>query len=527
MEAKDGVYTGFVISDERDILELKNRIKYYKPISPNDIAFLHHKLEKKGDEDLILLFERLIMNKINLINEAVVHARDLMLEDKKITYGDYVCISESVFRVHKSVLGKIPGEYTVHMYSNGKFKFANNGLRVLLKKIEDYSEAFLYRKSDNWLKTNIRLEEFFDFKIRLDWYNFVFNEEKQIYELSDGAVKYRPLCRSNLEQQYLDYIGSIRKIPPACKNKFRAKRLCSVYVDKVNSEFCASLTDYIRKYIYYTKEDVEVIDWYTNNYNNPVILMRFATFPNDFMRLDVVDVINVPSIDYSTRFWGEINGVPKGKLYVFSKEALQDIEYTLAGIKDNPYYEFLSANVQSLRCKKRMCFEKDSIFGGAVRKDDGKYSYWVSNPLLDISDGRYEIAHPRITSFSCLLECLSVDKVLYFRDLNYHKSKERTCEPIECYLMVNDNNVILYELDASKSTYYFKVEKNCMEKAIFLIWSYFSSHIYNRREFKWIRIRNLFSHFGIVKFNNHLPSLSEDKEGRYDFELPECFYNYD
>ena len=48
MKVVDGVYTGFVIMDEKDILELRHMIKNYKPISKNDIAFLLQKLEKKG-----------------------------------------------------------------------------------------------------------------------------------------------------------------------------------------------------------------------------------------------------------------------------------------------------------------------------------------------------------------------------------------------------------------------------------------------------------------------------------------------
>ena len=63
MKVVDGVYTGFVIMDEKDILELRHMIKNYKPISKNDIAFLLQKLEKKGKKHLIPFFEEHIIEK--------------------------------------------------------------------------------------------------------------------------------------------------------------------------------------------------------------------------------------------------------------------------------------------------------------------------------------------------------------------------------------------------------------------------------------------------------------------------------
>ena len=51
MKTKNCGYRNFLIRKEKDILELKDLINNYKPISQNDIAFLLEKLKKERNKN--------------------------------------------------------------------------------------------------------------------------------------------------------------------------------------------------------------------------------------------------------------------------------------------------------------------------------------------------------------------------------------------------------------------------------------------------------------------------------------------
>lgn len=72
------------------------------------------------------------------------------------------------------------------------------------------------------------------------------------------------------------------------------------------------------------------------------------------------------------------------------------------------------------------------------------------------------------------------------------------------FISVNKFVLSMYALDTTKSIYRFEVKKDKINEAIFFIWSYFSSHNYNKRQdFDYVLI--LKEHFGIIRFYKDSP----------------------
>ena len=155
---------------------------------------------------------------------------------------------------------------------------------------------------------------------------------------------------------------------------------------------------------------------------------------------------------------------------------------------------------------------------------ESTYKYIINDRLLDISDEHYMLGHPRIEEYVHKLQMGYINRIAYFHDPNYMYSQEFPGKSVECYLLANDEYIALYALDYTKSTYVFKVKKGCVDIAMFLIWAYFSSRIYNKRQGKTIYIERLFSYFGIEWYDNTGSPISKNKDGLYQFILPCRFY---
>ena len=80
-----------------------------------------------------------------------------------------------------------------------------------------------------------------------------------------------------------------------------------------------------------------------------------------------------------------------------------------------------------------------------------------------------------------------------------------------------ERHIRLFELDSSKSTYAFTIQKEMMEPAIFLLWSYFSSYLLNKRQDKELQIEELFNAFGIKYWFREDP-ISKFDDGDYFFD---------
>ena len=549
MSAKDGVYTGFVILEDKDILELKYMIKNYKPISQNDIAFLHHKLKKKGKGYLIKLFEKHIMGKngsqkqVNTLQPKkkekpsivkeeyqikTYKASDFQFLNKYIKVGKYTLKTERAFALPASLLQKIQGEFTVRVRPDKTFYFDNHGLTKLLDLVENYCYSYLDTVCETWFRDELdSVEKDVKRHICLDFKDFVYNETSGRYELKDDAIKYSILSNWILKYNFQDFVDKRTNIPQRYRNTYKCNYRFAKQVEKFNKEFEKSLIDILRKYVYYTEKDLEVIKWEGENYFKPSILVDFKLTDEENDK-GITEWISLNSYLYYQQVELEIKHASKGALYDFGDEAISAIDNIIESLKEDSAYDLLKASAESVKNKHTVKYETDKFIVNysTTCSYDTVYSYRVSNPLLDISDNHYRIGHPKLEEYKYKLQNGLIQKIAYFKDPNNMYSQDWPgSKYVDCYLLANDEYVVLYALDSSKSTYVFKVKKGYIEIAMFFIWSYFSSSMYNKREGKSLRVERLFSYFGIEWYDNTGSHISKNDEGLCQFILPICFYN--
>ncbi len=550
MKTKNCGYRNFLIRKEKDILELKDLINNYKPISQNDIAFLLEKLKKERKEDLERIFMKHIIGKVNLKKEQedipqskkkeklitlekenylvkIYKVSDFHFYHHKIRVNKYVLETKRAFKIPDSLLQNIQGFFSIKVNIDNSFYFENYGLTRLLKLVNDYCSSHLDAKCEEWFMNKINSIENIP-KIYLELEDFVFNETNKIYELKDSAIKDCPLNKEMLRYDFRDYIKKIPNIPKIYKDSYIKEYSFSKQIDKFNEEYRMSLTNIIRKYVYYTEKDMEVIKW-RKGYNHPILVHIIFMKDVDTYKVEEVDV---PSFSYKQQINLDIKYAPKGALYEFDDEIIASIESSIELLKSDKFYNLLKINIQFIKEKKNIetffdkpfwgCFS-DDIYGEKDIDIKKRYRYKIYNPLLDIWDNHYLIGHPEVKESLYKLKEKSVNKIAYFKDPNYVHSQETSGEYIDCYLLANKKYIVLYALDNSKSTYIFYIKEGCIDKAMFLIWSYFSSYVYNKREGKSIQIENLFPYFGIKYYDNTGDPISRDKKGLYKFFLPTCF----
>lgn len=545
MDAKDGVYAEFKIEDEGDIIRLKNLTKTYKPISQNDIAHLLKMLEKKGREHLVPFFKKHIMGIVDAkdlqvstpqpkkkkkrkeIDECYQRvsrkASDFQFNGREIKVGRYILGTNLEFAISPRVLKKIKGDFNIRIYDNGNFDFETDELDRLLNLVEVYSYSFLDGKCKKFFNKKIdSIALYAEREFTLKYNDFGINEANGRYELKYNAVKYSLLNKDDMLWNFSRLLAAQKHIPQKYRDSYESKGILAYLVDKFNDEFRTCLTNLLRKDVYYTEKDCEVVAWNYETYR-PSIYVYFR-----LVEYDKYPSITLPSFSFSRNISFRFFNLPSGEPYNFSNESIEAIDACMAKmLKSDDYYPLLNVNLQSIKERKNVERVFNRECWGAVSYDiEGKkHTVTSADCLLDISDEHYLIAHSRISKdYTQLLRSGRIDRIAYFRDRNrVHSNTSYWDNGVDCYLLANDEYIELNALDSSKSTYIFKVKKGCIDAAMFLIWSYFSSHIENKREYKHIGIEYLFSYFGIEWYNNTGSPITRGEDGLYQFDLP-CIF---
>lgn len=436
--------------------------------------------------------------------------------------------TERAFALPASLLQKIQGEFTVRVRPDNTFYFDNHGLTKLLDLVENYCYSYLDTVCETWFRDELdSIEKDVKRHICLDFKDFAFNETNRRYELKDNAIKYSILSNWILKYNFQDFVDKRTNIPQRYRNTYKCNYRFAKQVEKFNKEFEKSLTDIIRKYIYYTEKDLEVINWRGENHHKPLILVDFMLTDEETGK-GITEWIDVNSCLYYQQIEMYIKNAPQGTLYDFGDEAISTIDNIIESLKEDSAHDWLKACIDSVKNKQTVKYETDKYIANysTTCSYDTIYSYRVSNPLLDISDNHYRIGHPKLEDYKYKLQNGVIHKIAYFIDQNKMYSQEWPgSKCVDCYLLANDENIVLYALDSSKSTYVFKVKKGCMDIAMFFIWAYFSSSMYNKREGKSLRVERLFSHFGIEWYDNTGSPITKDENGLFQFILPFYFYS--
>lgn len=551
MKRKERNYTGPVINFKRDVVILERRIKLGYPIITREIDDIRNELARNRKFSLLRFFDKRIGIYYKTLNperknisvpftpqEIIIEqkstitckASDFKFFKNEIRFGEYTLKTQRAFNISPDILNKIPGDFEIRTLEGNKFYFENQGLTRLLGLIEDYCFSQMDELCLSWIgnkiatidKSNRRTLEF---KIK----DFEYQEESGRYEIKDNAVNCSVLSKDSLQYAFKIFILNIPKIPRIYKDDYINKSPYVKHVDLFNKEYSESLTKILRKYIYYTKDDIEVLKWDFPIYRSPArVCYRFLD--TVVTGSNICEYIKAPSFAYSQKIDMYITGGPKGSLYQLDNNTISIIEKNIEQLKDNEFYDLFKINLQSITEKRNIFSNKEKYIKGYSYRSDyfgnPEYSYDVECPLLNIADKHYLLGHSHIENYIDLLEKGYIDKIAYFEDPNYVCSqKNPSWEGVDCYILSNDENVILYALDPSKSTYNFKVKKGYRDAAIFLIWSYFSSRIYNKRQWRMIDITQFFSLFGIISYDRTSP-IKKNAQGIYQFLLPESLYNY-
>lgn len=557
MEEKGGRYARFEIRNVKDLLELKELIQKW-PISSKEKDTLYEKLKKGGNKHLVVLFEIYIMGKRSSSKSRITttkptlkpvpkpvpqkkkiktqretyqqitcKASDFKFKNGEIRMGIYVCETKRSFCIHSSILKNIQGEFTIQIRPGQTFYFENHGLTKLLGLVEEYCHSILDEKCEEWFQNKIdtiKTNVIRSFDLRFS--DFIFNEENKRYEIKDNAIKYSPLDRNFLLLDFSCYVDRLKTIPPIYRTSYLGKQNLAKLIDKFTKEFRNCLADILRKDVYYTSKDIEAIEWsYTGSYK-PSIHVWF-NLVDEYE--GVCETIITPSFVYVQDVVFRFHNLPKGTPFEFGDETIKDIESSVEQVVGCGMDDLLSVSIQSIKQRKKIDIVKNVRPSGGysiINCLDGSTMYHLKSAgcLLDISDEHYLKAHPRVEDYTYILQTGRINKIAYFRDPNWVLSQESPDCGVECYLLANDQYIVLYALDRTKSTYVFKVKKGCVDKAMFLIWTYFSSCIYNKREGKSIDIRYLFSYFGIEWYDNMGSPISKNEDGIYQFNLPLYFY---
>ena len=198
-----------------------------------------------------------------------------------------------------------------------------------------------------------------------------------------------------------------------------------------------------------------------------------------------------------------------GRLYKFSEEGLSSIRNALriAKLPKKSHLNVLLEEKLELMKGHPIVYEASESYGRF---------FYIMNLLYDIKDNRYEKSHPKCWHLFHSGTPERCPHILYFEDPNVVVSNDYNT-PTRCYLLSMGRHIRLFELDSSKSTYVFSVEEGMTEAAIFLIWSYFSSHLMNKRQDKELQIEELFDAFGIKYWLREEP-ISKFDDGDYFFD---------
>lgn len=216
-------------------------------------------------------------------------------------------------------------------------------------------------------------------KITLKYSDFSINEATGRYEIKDDAIKYSLLDEGDLLCCFSIYLDKLSYIPSRYRDNYESKGTLTKLINQFNNEFRISLTNILRKEVYYTPKDVEAIEWNYKSYK-PTITVYFK-----LVDYDKCQCIILPSFSYSRNISLRFFNLAKGKPYNFSDEVIDAIESSIKRIKDNDYYHLLNVNIQSIKERRKISDIQKKYPSGYSRIeyiDKTRYEYTSADCLI-------------------------------------------------------------------------------------------------------------------------------------------------
>ena len=521
-------YASMPTYDKQCILNIKKRVLDKGNFRKNDYDVLYRKVCKYNPE-LIVFFKCALKDFIDYKLGEVPSARfdvkyesipgnKFQIENGCIRLDEYVLRTVQAIAVPDNLMMEVIGTYSVRKKSDGTFSMRQGDLPRLLENAEKACYDCIERQISGWveevrkqLKLHINEKEYKEtWMVDIDRiqgmgdYKYTIHNKPCI--LIDHSLKYK------LNETYRNLVNTCNRVPQTFKDAYLKKYPKLLLIGKIESAFTRELYRLIKENINYSKDDDEI---FGKKQQRKSI---FVNVTNN--TLEYVGVIDCHQIELSL-----IDSVislcilperPYGKIYHFSQGSIQLIEQCLSKFSI-PYGETL---------KKVLKSRLDYIKGEQQTNSslvDNVYPYDNGCPLYNIKNKRYAHNHKKCQNLFYDYVMNGCKHILYFWDPNMFYSHYES-KPVSCYILQIGNYIRLYSLDYSKSTYVFVVRQGMEGVALFFIWSYFSSYIYNKREGMPLCIKSAYEVFGIVGFRREEP-VSKDELGYYIFNTyPEKFY---
>lgn len=350
-------------------------------------------------------------------------------------------------------------------------------------------EKYLYNK------IYIYVNSFRHFRLKTNFNDYYFNEEKQTYIFNVDVLKHLNIVAVKHVNIPLSTILS--HISETERNKFLeeiTKKWPNGYNIELNVD--SIYPNHSSLFI-----PINIPKIYINNYvkANPIEIEMTYSIETGRFNTKILSLVGL------NRYYTNTSEV------TFSNDIKESLINIIRNIDSNFIITFYSAFI-------RMFNEGDSVIQSIFKnKIESAYGHhWFDNqkynsgfyPLLEFDsdntdDWRWLTKQMIDGVFS---------KAYSFNDKDEtfsSKVGDTIKYPVKVYLTIKDANVkmrnlwgpymiiiSMYALDTAKSTYRFVVDSNKVNQALFFIWSYFSSNIYNKRQ-DYCLIQKLQHLFGI------------------------------
>lgn len=414
------------------------------------------------------------------------------------------------YNLPSGIMQQVQGTYTIHKQSDGTFYFETGHFTRMRKEIERLCHNHITNKLHHWEKKELSyIRNYIDNKVSLHIEQFLkadidaYDRDTDTYPLVLEKQELDEFARQLPYNFYPDFVHSIKSVPEEYRKSYLVQNPRWTLLDKISEQFVDGVVELINKEFKYTSADRELDEITRHPLGIRIKLKSVKSCDAEyarFVRIPATGTKKLLSLTYR---------IHPGRLFKFSEEGLSSIRNALrkAKLPKKSHLNVLLEEKLELMEGHPIVYEASESYGRF---------FYIMNLLYDIKDNRYEKSHPKCWHLFHSGTPERCPHILYFEDPNVVVSNDYNT-PTRCYLLSMGRHIRLFELDSSKSTYVFSVEEGMTEAAIFLIWSYFSSHLMNKRQDKELQIEELFDAFGIKYWLREEP-ISKFDDGDYFFD---------
>lgn len=442
-------------------------------------------------------------------NTEAFPGKSFIMKNGCVKIGKYIMKTNYAYDLPDGMMKQVQGIYTIHKLVDGTFYFGTGQFGVMRKEIERLCHIHIGNKLKKWEKEElVYISSYIRNKVSV-YISMILSPDLSKYDVKTDSypliVDYQQLPKFERQlpyRNYPDFINQIKEIPVEYRKSYLVKHPQWSLLERINEQFKEGLMNLINSEFSYTAADRE-LDEMEGKLGIPFTLMSVNNCSIESARY-----ISIPAAETNKLLQLTCKRHP-GKLFKFSKEGIESISQivNILSLENNGSLPNILDMKSQLIKGKYIKYESQDLYGGC---------YYLTNLLYDIKDNRYEKSHPKCWHLFNSGTPERCRHILYFKDPNLMCSHD-SYTPIRCYMICMDRHIRLFELDSTKSTYAFTIREGMMEPAIFLLWSYFSSYLVNKRQDKELLIEHLFDAFGIKYWFRENP-ISKFDDGDYFFD---------